>query len=155
MAPEFTAYQYSPHARVSCTACHVGPGAGWYARSKLSGLYQVYATLANVYPRPIAAPIEHLRPAQATCEQCHWPEKFFGAKQKIMTHYLPDEANTEWPIELLLKIGGGSLKTGQTFGIHWHMNIAHEVEYYAEDAARQVISWVRFKDKKISHRTTL
>lgn len=84
MAPEFTAYQYSPHARVSCTACHVGPGAGWYARSRLSGLYQVYATLANVYPRPIAAPIEHLRPAQATCEQCHWPEKFFGAKQKII-----------------------------------------------------------------------
>ncbi len=45
MKPEHTAYQNSPHARVACTECHVGSGAGWYAKSKLSGLYQVYATI--------------------------------------------------------------------------------------------------------------
>ena len=43
MNPEYTAYQHSPHARVSCVECHVGSGADWYVRSKLSGLYQVYA----------------------------------------------------------------------------------------------------------------
>ncbi|MBI4810648.1 MAG: NapC/NirT family cytochrome c, partial [Ignavibacteriales bacterium] len=45
MYPEFTAYQYSPHARVGCVQCHIGPGATWFVRSKLSGAYQVYATL--------------------------------------------------------------------------------------------------------------
>ena len=62
MKPEYTAYQASPHARVRCVNCHIGPGAGWYAKSKLSGLYQVYAVLADVYPRPIPTPIENLRP---------------------------------------------------------------------------------------------
>src|SRR3989338_5840092 len=91
MKPEYTAYQHSPHARVACTACHVGPGADWYVRSKLSGLYQVYATATNRYPRPIPTPVENLRPAQETCEQCHWPAKFFGAQQKTFNHYLADE----------------------------------------------------------------
>ena len=45
MKPEFTAYQLSPHARVRCVDCHVGAGAPWYVRSKLSGARQVYATL--------------------------------------------------------------------------------------------------------------
>jgi len=62
MKPEHTAYQNSPHARVACTECHVGSGAGWYAKSKLSGLYQVYATIRDIYPRPIPTPIESLRP---------------------------------------------------------------------------------------------
>ena len=37
MQPEFSAYQNSPHARVDCVECHIGPGAGWFVRSKLSG----------------------------------------------------------------------------------------------------------------------
>ena len=79
MHPEYTAYQASPHARVGCAGCHIGPGAGWFVRSKLSGSYQVYAALTNKFPRPIPSPVQNLRPAQETCEQCHWPEKFFGA----------------------------------------------------------------------------
>ena len=43
MAPEYTAYQNSPHSRVACIECHIGPGAGWFVRSKLSGLRQVVA----------------------------------------------------------------------------------------------------------------
>ncbi|MEJ2721624.1 MAG: NapC/NirT family cytochrome c, partial [bacterium] len=82
MKPEYTAYQNSPHARVPCTACHVGPGANWYVKSKLSGAYQVYAVLFDKYPTPISTPIKNLRPAQETCEQCHWPEKFYGAQQR-------------------------------------------------------------------------
>jgi hypothetical protein len=43
MQPEFTAYQGSPHAHVNCVECHIGPGAGWFVRSKLSGTRQVFA----------------------------------------------------------------------------------------------------------------
>ena len=43
MEPEYTAYQESPHARVTCAECHVGSGAGWYVRSKLAGAYQIYS----------------------------------------------------------------------------------------------------------------
>src|SRR5664280_3738339 len=45
MEPEYTAYQNSPHANVACVECHVGSGASWYVKSKLSGLHQVYACL--------------------------------------------------------------------------------------------------------------
>ncbi len=71
MQPELVSYEHGPHARVACTDCHIGPGATWYVRSKLSGTYQVYAVLRNKYPRPIPTTIENLRPAQETCEQCH------------------------------------------------------------------------------------
>ncbi|UCH85092.1 MAG: NapC/NirT family cytochrome c [Candidatus Latescibacterota bacterium] len=148
MKPERVAYSNSAHARVPCTACHVGEGANWYARSKLSGAYQVYATALNKYPRPIPTPIKNLRPAQETCEQCHWPDKFFGAQQRQFHHYMYDEDNSHWRTNLLIKTGGGDPKTGQTSGIHWHMNIGVEVEYIARDAKRQDIPWVRVSDRR-------
>ena len=49
MNPEYTAYKNSPHARVDCVKCHIGPGATWFVRSKLSGSYQVYSVLFNKY----------------------------------------------------------------------------------------------------------
>jgi hypothetical protein len=147
MEPEFTAYQHSPHARVACTECHVGSGANWYVKSKLSGAYQVYAVIANNFPRPIPTPIQNLRPAQETCEQCHWPRQFFGAQQRQFNHYMYDDENTHWPINMLIKTGGGDPKTGQTAGIHWHMNIGFKVEYIARDEKRQDIPWVRVTDR--------
>jgi cytochrome c2 len=48
---------------------------------------------------------------------------------------------------MLIKIGGGSPKTSQTAGIHWHMNIAVKVEYIAADKRRQNIPWIRVTDK--------
>ncbi|MGD0945925.1 MAG: NapC/NirT family cytochrome c [Candidatus Binatia bacterium] len=148
MKPEYTTYQHSPHARVRCVDCHVGAGADWYVKSKLSGMYQVYAVTLNKYPRPIPAPIHSLRPAQQTCEQCHWPKQFFGGQQKQLVHFLPDEQNTRWEINLLIKTGGGSPTTGQTEGIHWHMNIANRLEYIATDKQRQHIPWVRMTNLK-------
>lgn len=146
MKPEYTAYQDSPHARVTCAECHVGPGAGWYVRSKLSGVYQIYSVLFHKYPRPIPTPVENLRPAQETCEQCHWPERFFGAQLKVITRFGHDEKNSAHQIQMLIRTGGGSPTTGITSGIHWHMNIANEVTYGAADAKRQKIPWVRIKD---------
>lgn len=146
MKPEHVAYQNSAHARVSCTACHVGSGASFYAKSKLSGMYQVYAVLANIYPRPIPTPVKNLRPAQETCEQCHWPKKFYGGQQKQFNHYMYNEENTHWPISMLIRTGGGDPATGQTAGIHWHMNIGVETEYIARDERRWDIPWIRVRD---------
>ena len=143
MEPEYTAYQFSPHARVGCVKCHIGPGAGWFVRSKLSGAYQVYAVTFDLYPRPIPTPIQNLRPAQETCEQCHWPKHFFSEKQKENTYYLNDELNTRWKLNLLMKIGGGNIEAGPTSGIHWHMNINNEVLYAHTDSTRQSIPWIR------------
>jgi hypothetical protein len=147
MEPEYTAYQYSPHARVGCVKCHIGPGADWFVRSKISGSYQVYAVLFNKYPRPIPTPIQNLRPAQETCEQCHWPKHFFSEKQHVNTYYVSDEQNTKWTLDLLMKIGGGNIEAGPTSGIHWHMNIANELLYVATDTQRQVIPWVQSRSQ--------
>ena len=146
MKPEFTAYQLSPHARVGCVECHVGAGAGWYVRSKLSGARQVYATIFNRYPRPIPSPVANLRPAQETCEQCHWPKKFYGGQLKVISHFASDEKNTPRQIRLLIKTGGGDPATGMVSGIHWHMNIANEITYIATDPKRQTIPYIHVKD---------
>jgi nitrate/TMAO reductase-like tetraheme cytochrome c subunit len=149
MSPEYTAYKASPHARVSCVECHVGSGAGWYVKSKLSGLRQVYYTAMGTYPRPIPTPVHDLRPAADTCEQCHWPKKFWGAQLKVFSHYGSDEQNTPRVIRMLIKTGGGDPGLGQsTGGIHWHMNIAYKFSYFSTDDQRQVIPWVRMEDSK-------
>jgi hypothetical protein len=106
MEPEFVAYQASPHARVGCVECHVGPGAEWYVRSKLSSASQLYAVTFKKYPRPITTPVHNLRPAQDTCEKCHWPEKFFGAQLKVFNRYGYDEQNTLSQARLLINTGG-------------------------------------------------
>jgi hypothetical protein len=104
MEPEYVMYQRSPHARVVCVDCHIGPGASWFVRSKLSGLRQVYAVAFKTYSRPIPTPVEHLRPSRETCEQCHWPEKFHADKLKIIIHYDSDRSNTKRYTALLLKV---------------------------------------------------
>jgi hypothetical protein len=147
MEPEFTAYQNSPHARVACVDCHVGPGAGWYVRSKLSGAYQVYSVLANAYSQPIPTPIQNLRPAQETCEQCHWPSHFAGEKKYVNTYFKSDSTNSPWSVALLMKIGGGDPDRGPAEGIHWHMNIGNEVTFVASDSLSQVIPWVRVRNR--------
>jgi hypothetical protein len=147
MEPEYTAYLNSPHARVGCVQCHIGSGADWFVRSKLSGSYQVYSVLFNKYSRPIPTPIQDLRPARETCERCHWPEHFFSEKKHTNTYYLSDEENTKMVSTLLMKVGGGSDETGITSGIHWHMNIANIISYAATDSSRMEIPWVHAKTK--------
>lgn len=146
MKPEFTTYKAGAHARVRCVDCHVGSGADWYVRSKLSGAYQLYSVTFNKYSRPITTPVHNLRPAPETCEQCHWPEKFFGAQLKLFNRYGNDEANTLHQQRMLINVGGGSPSSGQVQGIHWHMNIANEVSYISTDEQRQEIPWVKVKD---------
>jgi NapC/NirT cytochrome c family, N-terminal region len=144
MKPENVAHQNSAHARVSCVACHVGPGVDWYVRSKMSGLYQVYAVASNNFPRPIPTPIENLRPARAVCEQCHWPQKFYAQQYLVRTHYLQDRDNSRWDIGLDLKVGPPEQGGGYLSGIHWHVNPHVQIEYVAADERREHLPWVRF-----------
>ena len=148
MEPEYTAYQHSPHAKLLCVSCHVGPGASWYVRSKLSGLHQVYATLTHSYPKPIETPIRNLRPARVVCEQCHWPQKFYSRTLRSETHYLPDENNTRWDIRLIMKIGPQHEAHGLKEGIHWHINPDVKIQYVASDQKRTDIPWVRYINLK-------
>jgi len=147
MEPQFAAYQNGPHARVACVQCHIGAGAPWFVRSKLSGTRQLFAVAFNTYSRPVPSPVHDLRPARETCEECHWPEKFHGDKVKVIHAYADDEANTESITTLRIHVGGGSDSLGIAEGIHWHMNIANEIEYIATDDKRQVIPYVRLKDR--------
>lgn len=148
MKPEFTAYQGSPHARVRCVDCHVGEGADWYVRSKLSGLYQVYAVTMGTVPRPIETPISNLRPARETCEECHWPQKFYSRQQVTQKHFLSDENNSEWDITLTMKIGANLSALGLQEGIHWHINPDVSIEYKALDKKREKIPWVKYTNLK-------
>ena len=146
MEPEFVTYSLSPHSRVACVSCHIGPGAPWFVKSKISGVRQVFAVMLNTYEKPIPTPVANLRPARETCEQCHWPQKFHGEQLRVITKFSEDEKNTPLKTVLLLRTGGGDKKTGIAEGIHWHMNIANEISYIATDSERQVIPWVRLKD---------
>ena len=58
-----------------------------------------FAVLFNSHERPIPSPVENLRPARDTCEQCHWPEKFHGDIESFVERNYP-----AWRI-----IGSGSL----------------------------------------------
>lgn len=147
MKPEYTAFQVAPHASLRCVDCHVGAGPEWYVRSKLTGVRQLYGVVFNKYSRPIGSPVHNMRPARDTCGKCHWSEKFFGTQMKEFNHYAYDEKNTFRQTRLLIKTGGGNPATDAVSGIHWHMNLANEVSYISSDNQRQVIPWVRMKDK--------
>ncbi len=146
MKPEFTAYQDGPHSRVTCVQCHIGPGASWFARSKVSGMRQLVAVSRGSYSRPIASPVQNLRPAREVCEQCHWPEKFHGELVRRVAEYSDDEKNSESVTTLQMKVGGGSARTGGATGIHWHTNPNTHIEYVTTDQKRQVIPYVKLTD---------
>src|SRR5579862_3853550 len=141
MQPEFTAYLNSPHSNVECVKCHIGPGAGWFVKSKLSGVGQVFAVTFNTYPRPIPTPVHNLRPARETCEACHWPQKYGEDRIRVIHKFADDEANSETKTVLLMKIGGGN----RGIGIHGtHLGKGTAIRYAHSDEARQTIPWVEY-----------
>ena len=147
MEPEWVAYQNSPHASVKCVECHVGSGADWYVRSKLSGLRQVYGVLTDDFSRPIETPIHNLRPARETCEKCHWPEKFYARQLRQSKHFLTDSLNTEWNIGMQMKTGPEHMALGLSEGIHWHINPDIQIEYVSKRDQRKVIPWVKYTNR--------
>jgi NapC/NirT cytochrome c family, N-terminal region len=149
MQPQYVAYEHSPHARVACVECHIGPGASWFVRSKLSGTYQVFATIFNTYPRPIPIPVTNLRPARETCEQCHWPAKFEGNRLVIIPQYADDEANTLTKTVLMMHVGGGNGLEG-IHGAHVGPGITIR---YGSDESRQKMHWVEYSNAQSGKKT--
>jgi hypothetical protein len=136
MAPEHTAFQRGAHASVRCVDCHIGPGAGWFVKSKLSGSWQVISVALDLYPTPIPSPVHNLRPARETCEQCHWPQKFVGDRLRVITKFDADEANTERKTVLLMRVGGMSGRSSQ--GIHWHVDPANAIRYRSDESRQEI-----------------
>ncbi|MDA8165805.1 MAG: NapC/NirT family cytochrome c [Desulfobacteraceae bacterium] len=140
MTPEYTAYQNSPHSRVACVECHIGSGAEWFTKAKISGIKQLYAVAFNTYPRPIKTPIDSLRPVKDTCEECHRPEFFQGDKLIVKDKFLPDEKNTHVETVLLMKVGSGGYRGEKAHGIHWHVAPGNKIVYRYTDDARKTIT---------------
>jgi hypothetical protein len=146
MKPELVAHQQGPHASVSCTACHVGPGARSFARAKLAGTRQMLAVSRNTFSRPIVAAPDDLVSSRDTCERCHTPGRFHGDVTRRVTEYASDESNTASVATLHMRVGGVD-GAGRAAGIHWHANPATVVEYIATDDERQAIPWVKVTDR--------
>ncbi len=144
MYPEYTTHQASPHSRVTCAECHVGPGADYMVRSKMSGIPLIFSTIFGTYDRPIPTPVENLRPARETCEQCHRPKRFSGDLVRVHTTYATDEENTKQVDTRIMRVGGGEL--GMAHDIHWL--IGANVWYLAMDEKRQEIGWVGIEYSK-------
>ena len=106
MQPEYTAFLSSPHSRVGCVQCHIGPGAGWFVRFEAVRRSPGFAVAFNTHSRPIPSPVHQLRPARETCEQCHWPQKFQGDRLVVIDKFAEDETNTRTSTVLMLKVGG-------------------------------------------------
>ena len=136
MQPEHTAHARSPHSRVTCAECHIGPGADWFVKSKLDGAWQIVAVTLDLYPRPIPTPLHDLRPARDTCEQCHWPTKFVGDKLRVITHFDEDENNTELTSAILLKVGG--TRADGAHGIHWHVDRDVNIRYRSDETREDI-----------------
>jgi hypothetical protein len=147
MEPEYDTYVASPHARVACVDCHIGPGASFAVKSKIDGLRQVWKTWWNTYQRPVPTPVHTLRPSRDTCEHCHWPDKFHGKKIVSDTHIDTDKDNSLTVSVLVLNVGGYDEATGKYEGIHWHVSRDHEVRYEALDEKREVIGKITVYEK--------
>jgi hypothetical protein len=144
MHPELAAYQNSPHSRVECVECHVAPGATGWIHSKTNGVRQLYETVLNTSPRPIPSGLasNRLVPARETCENCHWSQKFIGARLRLFSKYADDETNTRTETVLLMLVGGNRLS-----GIHGaHFGPGVHIRFASADAVRQTIPWVEYRN---------
>jgi len=141
MQPEFASYKNAAHSRVDCVQCHIGPGAAWELKAKISGIRQVFKVMFNSYSRPTPAPVHDLRPARDTCEACHWPQKSGNDRVRVISKYADDAANSVTKSVLLMRIGGGHLKKG----IHGaHLEAGVTIRYRPADEKRQTIPWVEW-----------
>ncbi len=147
MPPEYNAYQRSAHARVDCVTCHVSKGVNSAVMEKVADMRHVILFAFRSYETPIV--IKSLRPAREACEHCHWPQKFYSDRVVKIARFAQDDKSTELDTYLILKTGGGTVRAGQGYGIHWH--VENDVEFVSTDEFKQSIPWVRatFPDGKV------
>ena len=136
MAPQWSAYQVSPHSHVDCVECHVGSGMKSYVQAKVNGTKQMIEVTFHTWPTPIRAPLNELRPARATCEECHSPTRFIGEKLLVKTTFGDDVKNSVTRTVLVLHLGGVDSVSHRS-GIHGHH--LNNFEYVATDNEAQTI----------------
>lgn len=136
MTPEFVSYAVSPHSRVECVACHVGPGAKGLVSAKLNGTRQLYEYVTGGYHKPIPEPIGRIPEATETCVHCHTPGHPDRDVVRTKLTYADDETSTESATSLTMHLSA----------IHWHARADTVVEYVATDDTRQTIPYVRVTD---------
>ena len=144
MNPELAAYENSPHSRVECVECHVAPGAAGWINSKMNGTRQLFETVFTTSPRPIPSALasNRLVPASETCENCHWPQKFGGARLRVINKYADDETNSRSQTVLLMFIGGNRIH-----GIHAaHVGPRIHIRFAVADPGRQTIPWIEYRN---------
>lgn len=144
MGPEWQVYSVSPHSKVACVDCHIGPGLKALAAAKVNGAWQAVSAMFGLYDTPIGTPIHNLRPARETCGKCHWPEKHYGSKLVKIRRYGDDEANTLTFTTLNLKVDASQ---GVGSGIHWHIAEENEIRYSSVDDLREQMIWVEVRRK--------
>ena len=84
MAPEYTAYL----VRLTAHRLHELPASArepWVVKAKVDGVRQVIAVTFGTRCARSVPPCIPCVPPGATCEQCHWPQKFQGDKLKIIS----------------------------------------------------------------------
>jgi len=81
-----------------------------------------------------------MRPANESCERCHWPASFHNDSVHEIKHYAADATSTETRTYLIMHTGGGTAREGRGKGIHWH--IENLVRYITTDEQKQLIPWV-------------
>ena len=140
MEPEWKAHQVSPHAKVGCVSCHVGPGASSYIEAKAAGTRQLWHVIINTVQAPVQAPVRSMPPARETCLACHSGTQHLGDRLRVVRDYADDETGTETVTTLQMHVGG----VRPSSGIHWH--VAQQIEYIATDRERQTILYVKFTD---------
>ena len=95
-----------------CVECHIGPGASWFAQSKLSGTRQVLAvtfnTLLAADPVAGAEPAAGARHLRAVPLAREVPRR----QDPRVVEYADDEKNTESVTTLQVHVGGGSERLG-------------------------------------------
>ncbi len=137
---EPAAFQVSYHARVKCTECHMGRVSTLEAIIlKTSHARHLPEVLFDNYDRPLESAT--MRPANESCERCHWPPAFHGDTVRELVRFEPDEENSQRSTYVILKTGGGERERGLGYGIHWH--IENQVEFIATGEGKQEIPWIR------------
>lgn len=155
MEPESVAHRRSVHASISCTSCHVAPGAQGFVEAKLGGVRRLKGVLVGDYGRPIPVPVHDLPAPAGTCLNCHSQSRYTGEKIRQIRYYSDDEAVTEQITTLTMKVGGGGSELGGPSGIHWHASADTRIEYVAMDGDRGTIPWVRVTDARGTREYTI
>ena len=144
MAPEFAAYQNSPHSKVECVELPCSARCERLDRQQGKRDPSAYRDDMNSSPRPIPSALESNRlvPARETCENCHWPQKFGGVTLRVINKYAEDETNTRTQTVLMMMIGGNKFA-----GIHGaHLGPGIHIRFSIADAKRQGIPWIEYRN---------